>query len=163
MTEREDDLNEALHQFHGAEEALRSILESADQLRTAGDELAEARSQLGETVAESVQRLDNAEKSVADTASAIFRLADELKDSARNLGDTAQALIRIGPERLFEDIAAIKSKQEDLAAHIAALTEAHQNASAERQSIRETLRRSQLWVIGFFLLLLIVGVLSIVN
>ena len=130
----EDSLNEAVSSFRSAEEALNTLIEQAGVLRSAQDDLVETRTRLAETVEDSVRRLDSAQQSVADTTSAIFRLADDLRGIARDLGDTSQALIRLSPEELFDNIAAIQRDQNQLAERITSLADAHEEAASERQT-----------------------------
>ncbi len=161
MSNKGDDFNEAMGRFRDAEAALRAIMDSAKELKSSSEELSEARTQLEETVSDSVTRLDNAEKSVADTSSAIFRLTEELKGSARDLGDTAQALRALNPESIFKDITSIRETQERLSERVDALSGAHETASDERAEAWTILRRLQFGVGGCIVLVLVAAALVI--
>lgn len=134
MTNEDDSMSEAVSSFRSAEEALNTLIEQAGMLRSAQDELVQTRTRLAETVEDSVNRLDSAQQSVADTTSAIFRLADDLRGIARDLGDTSQALMRLSPEKLFDNVAAIQRDQKQLSERISSLADAHEEAASERQA-----------------------------
>ncbi len=161
MSSRQDDFNEAMDRFNDAEAALRAVMDAATELRTAGDELNETRTQLEETVNDSVTRLDNAERNVADTSSAIYRLVEEVKGPARDLGDTARALTALNPESIVQDISSIRETHERLSERVDALSEAHETASNERAEDRETLKGLRIGVNGCIVLILVAALLVI--
>ena len=108
---KEDELNDAVEAFRNAESSLRLLLESAEQLKTAKEEIDAAQSAVKEAQEEVVQRLEVAEESLAETRSTVYRLVEELKPIARDLGDTSRALTSINAQEVIEDIAAIQCEQ----------------------------------------------------
>ena len=106
-------------------------------------------------------RLDNAERNVADTSSAIYRLAEALKDPARDLGDTARALTALNPESIVQDIASIRETHERLSERVDARSEAHEKASKERAEDREILKGLRIGVNGCIVLILVAALLVV--
>jgi chromosome segregation ATPase len=109
MTEQSEQLDAIISRFTDSENALRRLMESAQQMESAEAQLSGARAELKVSHAESIQSLeaarahiaathDSAERSFGDASSGIYALTLELKDISRDLKDMAIAWRSIGPE-----------------------------------------------------------------
>ena len=149
----DDALNEAIQRFRATEEALRSVLESAGELKSAGEQMDEARGQAAATMADSVSRLDSVEQTVRDTASGIYRMAEELRSQTRDLGDVAQALIRFDPDMVLADVEEIRLRQRELEKAAEELAGLMEQASLDREKGEGARRRSTLLLVSMLFLI----------
>lgn len=83
-----------------------------EEVRTRlAESLEMAEGQMAQTTMDSRQRLEEAERHVRDTASAIYELTVQLRDAARDLGDTAVAFRELRPGELKEAFEMVKQQQ----------------------------------------------------
>ncbi len=87
------DIEEIIERFTSSEAALRRIVEASGELESARVELEKAE--------KSLDRLDH---HVAETASLVFSVANELKAIARDMRDTMIAVQSLKPELVHEKL-----------------------------------------------------------